>query len=338
MIAKPMPFDSTGSRYRNKSTPANYLSKRNKALSLDQLVREGKACAVAIAKAKASTLDTSRISFRGHLDQATRLWMAAEGGIMENGKPIILKGPKFSAFAKSIKIGRTIAYRMVKLHPRRRQITAWGKDIASGGHWPGLKSILATFGGSDHSSPERTTSQASDRSLQPSRYGEPFRNGTPERPTPQYVFDHQHAIHNFDLDVCATPDSAKTSRYYTKTQDALKQFWLCTCAWMNPPYAQIEAFLKKAFQELQAGRCKKVVALLPGWTDTPWFGKYASHGQISFLIGRLKFGGASGTAFFPSMIVVLTDISVRRGRKLSAEILTIPKPQSQPAERLENAF
>ena len=106
----------------------------------------------------------------------------------------------------------------------------------------------------------------------------------------------------FDVDVCASPDNAKCSVYYTKEQDGLKQMWSGKC-WMNPPYGrEIGKWVEKA-----ALSKAKVVALLPARTDTKWFHKYIykkESVEIQFLMGRLKFGNASNSAPFPSMLVI----------------------------------
>jgi site-specific DNA-methyltransferase (adenine-specific) len=47
-----------------------------------------------------------------------------------------------------------------------------------------------------------------------------------------------------------------------------------------------------------------VVCLVPARTDTAWWHDYAMKGQIRFLRGRLKFGGAANSAPFPSAVVV----------------------------------
>jgi hypothetical protein len=43
---------------------------------------------------------------------------------------------------------------------------------------------------------------------------------------------------------------------------------------------------------------------LPARTDTRWFHDYCLKGEVIFLRGRIKFGGATQNAPFPSMIVV----------------------------------
>ena len=72
---------------------------------------------------------------------------------------------------------------------------------------------------------------------------------------------------------------------------------------MNPPYGrEIGAIMRKAYEELLLGTT--VVCLIPARTDTAWWHRYAKRGQIVFLRGRLKFGGASNSAPFPSAIVI----------------------------------
>ena len=118
--------------------------------------------------------------------------------------------------------------------------------------------------------------------------------------TPQDLFDKLNAVFHFDLDVCALPENAKCSRYYTPEDDGLSQPWNGT-VWCNPPYGRsIEAWVKKASESET-----KVVMLLPARTDTKWFHEYIyNKAEIRFIKGRLKFGNSKNAAPFPSMIVV----------------------------------
>lgn len=43
--------------------------------------------------------------------------------------------------------------------------------------------------------------------------------------TPQDLFDKLDRVFNFNLDVCATSDSAKCIKYFTPEIDGLKQKW-----------------------------------------------------------------------------------------------------------------
>lgn len=120
--------------------------------------------------------------------------------------------------------------------------------------------------------------------------------------TPDDLFAELDDIFHFDLDACATNANAKCDRFYTPEQDCLRLPWTGT-VWMNPPYGrEIGAFMRKAFHESHKGAT--VVCLVPSRTDTAWWHDYAKQGQVIFLRGRLRFGGATTSAPFPSAIVI----------------------------------
>ena len=61
----------------------------------------------------------------------------------------------------------------------------------------------------------------------------------------------------------------------------------------------------------KAARAKAlVVMLLPARTDTRWFHDfiYGKGAEIRFIKGRLKFGGGTANAPFPSMVVVFDNL------------------------------
>lgn len=119
--------------------------------------------------------------------------------------------------------------------------------------------------------------------------------------TPQDFFDKYNAKYGFQLDVCATKENAKCSRYFTIDDDGLLQEWNGIC-WMNPPYGRnIKHWVKKAYESSLKGAT--VVCLLPARTDTAWWHDYCIKGQIEFIRGRLKFGGSKNSAPFPSAVV-----------------------------------
>jgi phage N-6-adenine-methyltransferase len=128
--------------------------------------------------------------------------------------------------------------------------------------------------------------------------------------TPQPFFDACHRIFGFTLDVCATAENAKCERFYTEADNGLAQEWLGAC-WMNPPYGRtIGKWMRKARESAQNGAT--VVCLVPARVDTRWWHDYATHGQITFLRGRLKFGDAESSAPFPSALVVFSKTSGRK--------------------------
>lgn len=121
--------------------------------------------------------------------------------------------------------------------------------------------------------------------------------------TPQDFFNKINEEFNFNLDVCATDETAKCKNYFTPEIDGLKQDWIGTC-WMNPPYGRdIIKWIKKANEESQKGNI--IVALVPSRTDTKWFHNYIyNQHEIRFIKGRLKFGNSKNAAPFPSMLVI----------------------------------
>ena len=120
--------------------------------------------------------------------------------------------------------------------------------------------------------------------------------------TPQPLFDRLDSVFRFDIDVCATAENAKCARFFTDADDGLQQEWRGTC-WMNPPYGRvIGEWVKKAHDSAKAGAT--VVCLLPARTDTAWWHDYCLSAEITFIRGRLKFGGCKNGAPFPSAVVV----------------------------------
>ena len=134
--------------------------------------------------------------------------------------------------------------------------------------------------------------------------------------TPQWLFDKLDKEFNFDLDVCADMDNTKCFNFFGERNLFENEFKYLDCfnidwsefkkhaLWMNPPYGrQIGKFIKKAYEESLKG-CT-VVCLLPARTDTRWWWNYCLKAyEIRFLKGRLKFGGATNSAPFPSAIVI----------------------------------
>ena len=130
-----------------------------------------------------------------------------------------------------------------------------------------------------------------------------FKSETDDWATPQYIFDGLDAEFGFELDVCASPSNAKCEHYFTVEDDGLSQVWGQRVCWMNPPYGRdIAKWMRKAYESSLDGAT--VVCLVPARTDTAWWHRYATRGDIRYLRGRLKFGEAINSAPFPSAVVV----------------------------------
>lgn len=80
--------------------------------------------------------------------------------------------------------------------------------------------------------------------------------------------------------------------------------------WCNPPYSQIDKWVKKAFYESKKDNTL-IVMLIPSRTDTKYFHDYIyKRTEIRFIKGRLKFGDNVNSAPFPSMIVIFRGAKV----------------------------
>jgi phage N-6-adenine-methyltransferase len=111
-------------------------------------------------------------------------------------------------------------------------------------------------------------------------------------------------VHHFTLDVCATPENAKCPAFYTRAQDGLAQPWSGR-VWCNPPYGRaIGLWVQKAWESVQGGQSELAVLLVPARTDTEWWHRWCERGEVELLRGRLRFGGATSGAPFPSAVVV----------------------------------
>lgn len=133
---------------------------------------------------------------------------------------------------------------------------------------------------------------------------------TDEWSTPRKLFDRLDQEFHFVLDAAATPENALCAFYFTRENDALQQDWHpYGRIWLNPPYDTpgrrvLIEWVSKAYSE--AHKFCIVVCLLPAKTDTDWWHRYASKGQVRFIKGRLRYGGQEYPASFPSMVVVFS--------------------------------
>jgi len=128
--------------------------------------------------------------------------------------------------------------------------------------------------------------------------------------TPQYLFDEWNAKYDFDLDAAASSNNHKCANWYgldhpdADRRDGLAQAWTGK-TWVNPPYGKVlNQWVSHAAEQLSP-----VVMLLPARTDTRWFHSYCINQRITFIKGRVKFGGNANAAPFPSMIVEFNGIT-----------------------------
>lgn len=129
-----------------------------------------------------------------------------------------------------------------------------------------------------------------------------------EWPTPQDLFDRLNEKYRFTLDPCATPENAKCKRFFTESDDGLKQSWCGERVFCNPPYGRghTKRWVRKCAEEAKDPNTL-IVLLIPARTDTAAFHDYLyqkDNVEIEFIRGRLKFGGGENNAPFPSMLAI----------------------------------
>lgn len=122
--------------------------------------------------------------------------------------------------------------------------------------------------------------------------------------TPQDFFDKLNEEFHFTLDPCADSKNHKCDLFFTKEQNGLNQDWGHT-VFCNPPYGrEISKWVKYSYEQSKKDKTT-VVMLIPARTDTRYFHEYIYHkAEIRFIKGRLKFGDATQSAPFPSMVVI----------------------------------
>jgi phage N-6-adenine-methyltransferase len=116
---------------------------------------------------------------------------------------------------------------------------------------------------------------------------------------------------DFTLDAAASHDNFKVDNYLTKEDDSLTTCWLERAGvggrvWLNPPYSDTGAWIRKAYNESRKGLI--VVCLVPAMTSDGWWPD-ATAAEFRFIKGRLKFinpetGKAMGGYNRPSVLIV----------------------------------
>ncbi len=113
----------------------------------------------------------------------------------------------------------------------------------------------------------------------------------------------------FDLDPCSPSSNGPVPAltYWTASDDGLSRPWQ-GLIFVNPPYSRaLPVWAAKCRGEAAAGGAV-VVGLVPSRTDTRWWHQsVAGQADIIMLRGRLRFGGGTHSAPFPSALVVWND-------------------------------
>jgi phage N-6-adenine-methyltransferase len=150
-----------------------------------------------------------------------------------------------------------------------------------------------------------------------------FSKASDEWETPRGLYVALDAEFRFTCDVAARIENRTCPIYFGPDhddlfrRDALAVPWSGTC-FMNPPHSQVRAFMTKAATEASVG--VTVVALVPARTDTRWWHQCVWDGdrcawrlgvEVRFIRGRLRFGCATNSAPFPSVVIIFRGPGAR---------------------------
>lgn len=156
-----------------------------------------------------------------------------------------------------------------------------------------------------------------------------FSSASNEWSTPQDFYDAQNFVYSFTLDVCASRNNAKCSRYFTAADNGLSRSWSGERCWMNPPYGrEIRDWMEKAYTESLRGAL--VVCLVPARTDTAWWHDYAAKGDVTFIRGRLRFLAVDGNPARPSTASVIEGRHAPNNSAPFPSALVVFKPRMSP--------
>ena len=112
----------------------------------------------------------------------------------------------------------------------------------------------------------------------------------------------------FDLDPCSPSSDGPVPAtvHWTEADDGLSRAWP-GLVFVNPPYSRaLPRWAAKCRSEANAGAV--IVGLVPSRTDTKWWhSSVADQASVIMVKGRLKFGNGTGSAPFPSALVVWND-------------------------------
>lgn len=134
-----------------------------------------------------------------------------------------------------------------------------------------------------------------------------FSHKSDEWETPIDLFNNLNKEYKFTLDPCSTDENCKCKKHYTIIDDGLSKSWINETVFCNPPYSNIQNWVKKCDYEFKTNNVISVM-LIPARTDTKWFHDdiYKKY-KVDFIKGRLKFSN-KGPAPFPSMIVYFDKV------------------------------
>jgi len=116
--------------------------------------------------------------------------------------------------------------------------------------------------------------------------------------TPRWLFDWLDRRFQFDIDLAAAHNNALCATFWSKEADALEQPWhkFKGAGFCNPPYSDIDPWLRKAVKEATCGFTS--VFLISSPNGENHYGDYVFGvaSEVIWITGRLSFVNSEGRA------------------------------------------
>ncbi len=114
-----------------------------------------------------------------------------------------------------------------------------------------------------------------------------FSSSNQKAETPDNLFAALNEMFHFTRDVCASASNTKCEEFWSEEDSCLDKIW-DGVNWVNPPYKNMKAFIKKAYDERERA---VTVCFIPARTNTRWWHDMCMEGEVYFIRGRPKFKG-----------------------------------------------
>ena len=105
--------------------------------------------------------------------------------------------------------------------------------------------------------------------------------------TPEWLYRQLFAEYHITIDACATPGNAVCERFWGPEQDGLRQSWAEERPFWNPPFDDVAAWVRKAYNEAKDNGVTSV-GLVPFRKDQYWFQFALKNAQLRLIQGGLS--------------------------------------------------
>ena len=169
--------------------------------------------------------------------------------------------------------------------------------------------------------------RARRRAPERSYWGQSDKDDRDSRFTPaDFMANIYAAFGDVHLDPCGHPLSPVVARHcilLSEGGDGLVDDWSGVLAFVNPPYSQLLAWLRRAHEQWRAGKVGTVVCLVPVRTDSAWFHETLSaDADIYLLQGRVRFLNLQGRSqHTPFSLMILTLGATSEQKQRYAELV-----------------